>query len=40
MTGEEFVAMIDKICEGMSDEEREALADQLDSVWRRNGHSD
>lgn len=40
MTGEELVEMIEKICEGMSPEEREAFADKLDSVWRGNGRVD
>ena len=36
-SGEELVDMLDKICEGMTQEEREALADELDPKWRDDG---
>ena len=34
MSGAEFVAAIDALTEGMTQEEREALADSLDPKWR------
>lgn len=33
-TGTELVALIDELTAGMTDEEREALADALDPKWR------
>ena len=36
-SGEELVDMLEQICEGMTQEEREALADELDPKWRDNG---
>ena len=38
-SGDELVDMLDKICEGMIQEERVALADELDPKWRDDGSS-
>ena len=38
-SGDELVDMLEKICEGMTQEEREALADELDPKWRDDGSS-
>ena len=39
MTSDEFFEMVEKICEGMTLEEREALADEIDPKWRDNGRA-
>ncbi len=36
MTGAEFVARLDEITAGMTQEEREELADAIDPRWRNN----
>ena len=39
LSGGELVALVDEFSEAMTQDEREALADELDAKWRDNGRS-